>query len=308
MESLGAIPGIEGGCLTVVIEKKDQTTLTEFHLQLTNKIQQADHRVDRETENIGLPVPFNISNIFHGWGEAPGLASLNQTNMIVEFECQDVTGFIKTSGKRVVISLHDIAEVKLIQGIWGSAIEVQTSNMDKASAVPGSEQGRFKLRVKNQYRPQAAEFVKQACRLTSARLQDDLRDRKPSKINFDESSISRRLRLAKKLLIGGIIINSLYVCAVLILLILANQSRFAQRPMVNDDFLFLFGIFAPGLSTFACICLSYLIKRFPTRIRYLVIPAILLMLPLSAAVILTLPAMVMVIVAHISYTKRFLPN
>ena len=53
MESLGAIPGIEGGCLTVVIEKKDQTTLTEFHLQLTNKIQQADHRVDRETENIG---------------------------------------------------------------------------------------------------------------------------------------------------------------------------------------------------------------------------------------------------------------
>lgn len=308
MESLGAIPGIEGGCLTVVIEKKDQTTLTEFHLQLTNKIQQADHRVDRETENIGLPVPFNISNIFYGWGEASGLASLNQTNMIVEFEWQDVTGFIKTSGKRVVISLHDIAEVKLTQGIWGSVIEVQTSNMDKASAVPGSEQGRFKLRVKNQYRPQAAEFVKQACRLTSARLQDDLRDRKPSKINLDESSITRRIALARKLLIGGIIINSLHAFAVLSVLFLANQNKFDQRPMVNDDFLFLFGFFAPGLSTFACICVSYLIKRFPARIRYLVVPAILLMLPLSAAVILTLPAMVMVIVAHISYTKRFLPN
>ncbi len=308
MESLGTIPGNEGGCLTIVIEKKNQTTLTEFHRQLTNKIQQADHRVDRETENIGAPIPFNIPNILHGWGEAPGLASLNQTSMIVEFERQDVTGFFKTAGKRVVISLSDIAEVKLIQGIWGSAIEVQTSNMNKASAVPGSEQGRFKLRVKNQYRPQAAEFVKQACRLTSARLQDDLQDRKPSKGDVNENSITRRIALAKKLLVGGKIINSLQIFAVLVVLILANQNRFGQPLLVNDDFLFLFGLFAPGLSTIACICLSNLIKRFPTRTRYLVVPAILLLLPLSAAVILTLPATVLVIAAHISYTKRFRPN
>ena len=125
---------------------------------------------------------------------------------------------------------------------------------------------------------------------------------------MNENSITRRIALAKKLLVGGIIINSLHVFAVLVVLILANQNRFDQRPMVNDDFLFLFGFFAPGLSTIACICLSYLIKRFPARTRYLVVPAILLLLPLSAAVILTLPATVLVIAAHISYTKRFRPN
>ncbi len=305
MDSLSSMPGVEGACLGVVIDKKVQSTLEEFQERLEHQINLTGNGVEKETERDTATIPFNIPDIFGGLAEASGLASLNQKSMLVSFERKDVTGIVKSSVKRVAISLKDVAEVTLRQGIWGIDIEVQTLNMDQTSAIPGSSQGRFKLRVQKKYRPQAEQWVKQACRLTSTSLQEDLRDQKPPKINLDEKSCSRRVSIARKLLIAGIAINVLLSLSILMLMAVENQRGFDLRSRHNDDFYFLLGVFVPGLSSFSIICVMYLIRKFPLPIRYLFVPAILLSLPISPAVIVTLPAMILVVFSYLSYTKSF---
>ena len=301
MDYLSSMPGVEGACLAVVIDKKVQSTLKEFHERLEYQINRANDAAEIGAGRVTATIPFNIPNVWGGFAEASGIASLNQKSMIVAFERKDVTGVVKSSVKRVAFSFNDITEVQLSQGMWGSSIEVQTANMDPASAVPGSEQGRFKLRIKRKHRPQAEQWVAQACRLASLSSQHDLHDRKPTSKLADQKAFDLRLVLPKRLFLSALIINLVIFICVMIVTFVTGKD--AQISLAIKDLILTFGILSPLLSATACVVILTLLYQ-RTGFRLLFPLAIFLSLPISPTVILTLPAAILVMLLASSPRAR----
>ena len=289
-DSLGLMPGVDSGCLSLDVSHKDKDMLDTFQDRLESRIGNIDHQSNPRAGATRNTIPFSIGNFNHGLLEATGIAHIDENNLLIEFETKDVTGFFKHSVKRVAIPLQDIFEVKLTPGIISSSIQIQTSNMEKSSAVPDSSQGRFKLRVKKQHFDKAVDWVRQLCQTTPAKLQADLIDRKPDEILLRDS-FDQRLRSPQRMLIAAVFMNLIVIAFFFFVVIFTDKPpRTSSWYLILNEFtLLVFGLTGPILSCIGCLVMR-LITRRSKSIPLWVGTAIFLTVPLTPAVIATLPA------------------
>ena len=105
-------------------------------------------------------LPFSFSDVYGGFAEAHGLARLEESELVLEFEVKDaVLGVIKSGLKDVRIPLSDIASVRIKKGWFSSKVVVCTTSLAALADVPTADQAQVTLRVKRANKALALSFV-----------------------------------------------------------------------------------------------------------------------------------------------------
>ncbi|PAU93017.1 hypothetical protein CK503_13925 [Aliifodinibius salipaludis] len=108
-------------------------------------------------------VPVEIPNINHGLQVAKGLLKVKEDGLHLEFEVKDsIVGLITSGVKSVVVTYVDLENIRFEKGWWNAKIIVEGKSMKVFEALPGSEQGRLKLKVKRSDRDDAQNAVSSA--------------------------------------------------------------------------------------------------------------------------------------------------
>ena len=119
-------------------------------------------------------VPVDIPNINHGFQIAKGLLKVKEDGLHFEFEVKDSFVGLITSGVRSsVISYADLEDLRFEKGWWNGKIILEGTSMKAFEELPGSEQGRLKLKVKHSNRDDAQSAVSSArVRLSEYKLKE----------------------------------------------------------------------------------------------------------------------------------------
>lgn len=110
-----------------------------------------------------LSVPVEISNINNGLQVAKGLLKVREDDLHLEFEVKDnFVGLIKSGVRSAVISYADLEDLRFEKGWWSAQIILEGRSMKVFEDLPGSEQGRLKLKVKRSDREDAQNVISSA--------------------------------------------------------------------------------------------------------------------------------------------------
>lgn len=108
-------------------------------------------------------VPIEISNINNGLQVAEGLLKVRADDLHLEFEVKDnFLGLIKSGVRSAVIPYADLEDLRFKKGWWNAQIILEGRSMKVFEDLPGSEQGRMKLKVKRSDRTDAQNVVSSA--------------------------------------------------------------------------------------------------------------------------------------------------
>ena len=108
-------------------------------------------------------VPFEISEISHGFQEARGLMKLTKDGIGLEFEVQDsFVGILKSGIKNVHISYADLESIEFKKGWFKSKVIMKGVSMKVFEDVPGTEHATCTLKVKRSNRKGAENMVSRA--------------------------------------------------------------------------------------------------------------------------------------------------
>lgn len=108
-------------------------------------------------------IPFEITEINHGFQEAKGLLRLNENGLDLEFEVQDsFVGFFKSGIKNTHISYADLEAIEFKKGWFGSKVILKGTSMKVFDDVPGTEHATCTLKVKRAYRKNAEGLISKA--------------------------------------------------------------------------------------------------------------------------------------------------
>jgi hypothetical protein len=108
-------------------------------------------------------VPFEITDINHGFQEAKGILKLARDGIAMEFEVQDsLVGIFKSGVKNLEISYADLESVEYKKGWFRAKIVLKGVSMRVFEDVPGTEHATCTLKVKREYREAAQNLVSKA--------------------------------------------------------------------------------------------------------------------------------------------------
>lgn len=108
-------------------------------------------------------VPVEIPNINHGLQVAKGLLKVKEDGLHLEFEVKDgFVGLITSGVQSSVVSYADLEDLHFEKGWWSGKIILEGTSMKVFEDLPGSEQGRLKLKVKRSDRDDAQNAVSSA--------------------------------------------------------------------------------------------------------------------------------------------------
>src|SRR5699024_7218400 len=108
-------------------------------------------------------VPFEITDINHGFQEAKGLMKLNKNGVELEFEVQDsFVGFFKSGIKNMQISYADLESIRFKKGWFSSKIILNGISMKVFDDVPGTEHATCTLKIKRAHRKDAENLISKA--------------------------------------------------------------------------------------------------------------------------------------------------
>ncbi len=108
-------------------------------------------------------VPFEITDINHGFQEAKGLMKLNRDGITLEFEVQDsFVGFFKSGIRDVQISYADLESIRFKKGWFSSKIILNGISMKVFDDIPGTEHATCTLKIKRSHRKEAENLISKA--------------------------------------------------------------------------------------------------------------------------------------------------
>ncbi|NIT60631.1 MAG: hypothetical protein GWN00_31845 [Aliifodinibius sp.] len=108
-------------------------------------------------------VPVEIPNINHGFQVAKGLLKVKEDGLHFEFEVKDsFVGMITSGVQSSIIPYTDLENVRFEKGWWNGKVILEGTSMKAFEDLPGSEQGRLKLKVKRSDRDDAQNAVSSA--------------------------------------------------------------------------------------------------------------------------------------------------
>lgn len=118
--------------------------------------------------SISRSVPFEISDISHGFQEAKGLFKVKEESVELEFEVMDsILGFFKSGVQTIQIPLSELDSIAFEKKWFGSKIVLEAFSMKTFEDIPGTEQATCKLKVKRKHREEAQKVVSKARLLLS---------------------------------------------------------------------------------------------------------------------------------------------
>ncbi|WP_445666707.1 hypothetical protein [Fodinibius sp. AD559] len=108
-------------------------------------------------------VPVEIPNINYGFQVAKGLLKVKEDGLYLEFEVEDsIVGLITSGVKSAMITYADLDDIRFEKGWWSAKIILEGTSMKVFETLPGSEQGRLKLKIKRSDRDDAQNAVSSA--------------------------------------------------------------------------------------------------------------------------------------------------
>lgn len=108
-------------------------------------------------------VPFEITDINHGFQVAKGLLKLRKDGVELEFEIRDaILGVISSGVKSVHLMYKDLESIRFKKGWWNAKIILEAHSLRIFKDIPGSEQGISTLRVKRKNRKEAHNIISTA--------------------------------------------------------------------------------------------------------------------------------------------------
>jgi hypothetical protein len=106
-----------------------------------------------------LSFPFDIPNLFNGFGEARGVARLEGDEVVLEYEVREsILNVFKGEVQEARIPLAEINWVDFSTSWFSAKLVLACRTMKCVSGVPGMEQGKVTLNVAKSDRPRAQEF------------------------------------------------------------------------------------------------------------------------------------------------------
>lgn len=112
------------------------------------------------TDLNNLTVPFEITNITHGFQKASGLLSWDQDRLLLEYEIEDAfVGLFKTEVKEASISISDLLNVTFNKNIFSAKLIIEAKSLKVLQEIPGTEQARCELKIKRNDRDKAARLA-----------------------------------------------------------------------------------------------------------------------------------------------------
>jgi hypothetical protein len=106
-------------------------------------------------------VPFTVPHLYGGFADCHGLLRGEGGHLILEFQVQDnLFGWIRGSPKTVRVPLADLESIELKpRWLRSSDLVIVAKSLSAVAAVPGSRQGRIRLRIAKNDLPMAERFV-----------------------------------------------------------------------------------------------------------------------------------------------------
>lgn len=101
---------------------------------------------------------FSVPDVHHGFAAVDGIARASRYGLILEFETKYL-GLLKSGVKEVGISISEIESVNLKEGWLRTEIVVKARSLRTLTEIPGSHQGRVKLRVSRREKEIAKQVV-----------------------------------------------------------------------------------------------------------------------------------------------------
>ncbi|MGI9519909.1 MAG: serine/threonine protein kinase [Pirellulaceae bacterium] len=211
LETFDEIPSCVQGRLQMVLDKKHDQLVEEFHLRLDYLISQASPQA-RADQNAASAeslahVPFNIDGIHTGMTEASGIAKVTNDHLIIEYQNKDVFGIVKSAPRAVAIPLSELVSLTFRHGWWYDKIHVQTASLDNVANIPDSEHGKFRLITKKSDRHLARNWARQAQRLAGLPMSENLVESKPDSVDQRSRKLKRQLLIPRILLLLMAAIN-----------------------------------------------------------------------------------------------------
>lgn len=207
------IPGSVQGCLKMTLDKNHDQLLEEFRTGLDSRISVSspDGRSRHSASHASslAHVPFVISEVHGGFSEAVGIAKVTNDHLIVEYEIKDAFGVVKSAPRIELIPVDDVIAMNYHRGVFGDSISVQTNGIDTVSTIPNSSQGKFKVHTKKRDRGLAAEWMRQAYRVTGLPMQENLVEQKPRSSEEISEELKQHLHIPVIWLTVCIVVNAI---------------------------------------------------------------------------------------------------
>jgi hypothetical protein len=119
-------------------------------------------------------VPFEIPNVNHGFVVVKGLFRFETDHVVLEFDERDgFVGMVKSDLKEKRIPFGEIESMEFVKKWFRTRIIIAGRSMKSFHDIPGAEQGRVTLKIKQKDRKLAEKVLSDArLRLSEHRLKE----------------------------------------------------------------------------------------------------------------------------------------
>ncbi len=110
-------------------------------------------------DNFNIPVKFKDS--YEGFAESSGLLSMNDEQLMIQFETKDaILGVIKSGLKTIQIPLKNIVELGYKKSIFGNRVTIEVDDLSYIAEVPNRDNNQVTLIIERNYIETAIDFVR----------------------------------------------------------------------------------------------------------------------------------------------------
>lgn len=120
-------------------------------------------------------IPFEISDVYEGLAKCSGLMKADDKALTLEFQTEDAMfGFLKSDIKNVRIKFLDLSLIEFKKGWFSSKIIIKTNSFDYLKDFPKIVESGVVLKISNNHKDIAREFVSDVMLRASEEKLDDL--------------------------------------------------------------------------------------------------------------------------------------
>jgi hypothetical protein len=118
-------------------------------------------------------IQFKISDLFNGFAEARGLIHFAEDGIRIEYQVRDsLIGVLRSAIRDLVIPYDQIESIVFRKRWWRRSIEIQTSSLRIAAAIPGQSGATIRIKVQRHDRRRIEEAITHATlRMSEIRLE-----------------------------------------------------------------------------------------------------------------------------------------
>ncbi len=105
-------------------------------------------------------IPFSLDDIYSGFAEAEGILTVNNDELVFEFQTKDtVFGVIMSKPRKITIPISEIVSIKYKRNWFVSRLQIYVSQLSLLQAFPKTKEGGVSLKIKRKHKQTAQDIV-----------------------------------------------------------------------------------------------------------------------------------------------------